>query len=732
MRNSRLNALILFAAAFCPTSALARGPAYPNVETVEGRQAVTFDGNDFLLSTFRAPAEITGNHPFTVAVWAFNPKISGEECMVEWAHRETTARAAQINYGNARDWGAVTHWTPRYDIGYDGGVPEAGQWHHIAVTYEGGVDGLETVWVDGVLNTSETKTLNLWTGDPVRLGSTEKGHWFSGSLASVQMYDYALNASEIGYLAKGTGIAPRTPLVALDATGLSTGTLTSWVNNGTLGGGFGDLLARDPAPADGETLEDLTVTLRWSPGDLAVSYDVYFGSERSRVEKARNTMPNGAPADSKLYKGRKPAGGCEYGPISLEMGRTYYWRIDGVDKAGQAEWRGPVWKLTVSTGQAKDPTPRNRIAAVPVETAELRWKPGKHAVLQNVYFGSNREEVANSKTPLRRNLPPEVTNCRIPVSPLEYGTEYYWRVDEINRADLPSTPGEVWSFRTTDQYVRDDITFFAVSDSHHRETPAENELQSAAADRLNSLPGTEYPADLGGGIVRTPRGVLCLGDLIDDGALAQSADQWRLWVADFGVNGEGRVSYPVYEAYGNHDLGPSDLVQNSIRDRNRRRPGVTKISGNGLHCSWDWDQVHFVNVNLYPGNKPDPATPYSSIHDPKDALDFLVADLAANVGNSGRPVIVCQHYDLQGTNWWTETERDTYYEAIKDYNVVAIIHGHTGTAIYTWKGIDVINDGNLGASVFVFHITRNELIVAQRKSDDTWGMTLRKPITGIK
>jgi hypothetical protein len=617
-------------------------------------------------------------------------------------------------------------------MGFDGGVPSTGQWHHIAVTYEGSKDGAEKIWVDGVLNASETKTLNLWPNDPVRLGCSEKGHWFSGSLASVQGYDYALGESEITYLVKGIGTKPRAALIDLDAGDLSTGTLSSWLNKGTLGGGFGDLMAYDPTPKDGETLDDLTVTLRWSAGDLAASHDVYLRTDRANVEKARIPPAKGVPADSTVYRGRQPADDTDWGPFRLSLGQTYFWRIDEVSKAGVAEWRGPVWNFKVGAGLAMNPVPRNRVAGVPVETAELRWKPGKHAVSQNVFFGTSPEEVSNSKSPVFRDLRPNVTSCKIPVVPLEYGKTYCWRVDQLNRKGLPSSAGEVWSFRTADKYVPDDVTFFVVSDSHYAATPVENELQTAAVDRLNSLPGTEYPAGLGGGIVQAPRGILFPGDLINDGALSESTDQWRQWVADMGVKGEGRVGYPVYEGYGNHDLGSNDLAQNAIKSRNALRPGVTNISSNGLHYSWDWDQVHFVNANLYPGNRPDPATPYSPIHDPQYALDFLVADLAANVGNSGRPVIICHHYDLQGTNWWTETEREAYYDAIKNYNVIAIIHGHTGTAIYKWKGMDVINEGNLGASIFVFHITRDELVVVQRKSNDTWGMSLRKPIRGVK
>jgi len=304
---------------------------------------------------------------------------------------------------------------------------------------------------------------------------------------------------------------------------------------------------------------------------------------------------------------------------------------------------------------------------------------------------------------------------------------YYFRFFATNAA------GEAWaatsgSFTAPGSLTFNDVTFFSVSDSHYEATPEENSLKRAAVDRMNALPGIAYPAGLGSEPVDVPRGVLALGDLIDDGANASlNSSQLTQWTNDFGVNGEKLVMFPVYEGFGNHDLSQSHLVQNAIKARTQERIGLKLVSSNGLHYSWDWDAVHFVQLNLFPGNVHE--TPnYGPIHDPEYALDFLKNDLAFNVGGSGRPVIISHHYDPRDT-WWTENQKSNYYNAITNYNVICIIHGHTGTGIYKWRGLDVVNDGNLGASIFVFHVTSNRLYAAQRKSDNTWGTTLSKPIT---
>ena len=694
----------------------------PKVEVVAGRKAATFDGNDTMVATFVAPDAITGNSDYTVAVWAYKPSVGPEECMVEWARRGTMGRAAQLNFSDARGWGAVTHWSEP-DMGFDGGVPSAGEWHHIAVTYSGGTNGIETVYVDGVVNATEEKTLDLWHGDPVRLGSTEAGHWFKGSLSEVKIYDSALTADEIAFLAGRGGTAPKElPLVDLSANDLVEGPLSAWPNHGTLKAGFGKILAYGEKPRSGETIGFLEATLTWSAGGLAASHDIYFGTDKAEIAHADKASP--------LYKGNQPIDSTTYGPVSLSLGERCYWRIDEINRLGEAEWGpGTVWSFRANTGQAYDPHPRDG-GILPADTKELSWTPGHFVVSQDLSFGTNRDVVADTTVPSIGGLAADVSRVAIPVLPLEPSEIYYWRVDSTN-SNLPESTGEVWSFRVAEVPRYGDITFFSISDSHYEMNADENRSQNAAVKRMNALPGTEYPEDLGGGFVAIPRGVLALGDLIDDGGIAlQGPDQWAAWVADFGLNGGNVLNYPVYEGFGNHDLSQTYFIQDAMSLRNRERKDVTNVSSNGLHYSWDWDHVHLVNVNLFPGNKHE--TPnYGPIHDPEGALDFLIADLAENVGNSGRPVVIGHHYDPRD-NWWTDSQKEEYTNAIKDYNVIAIVHGHTGTGIYQWKGIDVVNDGNLGGSVFVFHMTGDELVVVQRRSDDTWGTSLKKSITGFK
>ena len=205
----------------------------PTVQNVAGRRAVVLGGTDRMRATFSAPDSITGTGRYTVAYWVHNPALSTMETVVSWAQMGTAGRGAQFGYGSSSTSGVVGH-TGAADMGFNGGVPGANAWRHIAITY----DGLtEKVYVDGVLNASETKTLNIWQREGIMLGcASALTDYFSGSIASLQIYDGALGSTDVATLANTWMPAP---IVDLDASLLTPGALTTWTNNGTLGGSFG-------------------------------------------------------------------------------------------------------------------------------------------------------------------------------------------------------------------------------------------------------------------------------------------------------------------------------------------------------------------------------------------------------------------------------------------------------------------------------------------------------------
>jgi len=274
-----------------------------------------------------------------------------------------------------------------------------------------------------------------------------------------------------------------------------------------------------------------------------------------------------------------------------------------------------------------------------------------------------------------------------------------------------------------------DFTFFLTGDTHYGlDLWYDNEPRNKSTiDAMNQLPGTPLPVALGG-TVDVPNGVLIAGDLTDTPIYINffgfpfPPPYYRDgFNDDYKVDGTGRLHYPVYEGYGNHDVDNTNYsyTLEGIRQRNLVRPGVTHLSENGLHYSWDWEGVHFINLNLYPGMNE--ASGYS--------LDFLQDDLLNYVGDSDTPIVLMHHYgmDFFGVGWWSDAERQAYANAIAGYNILGIFHGHLhGTDHYQWNGYDVFNgsaakDGNF----LVVRVADGKLDVAARE-DGNWGFTYSK------
>jgi cytolysin (calcineurin-like family phosphatase) len=278
-----------------------------------------------------------------------------------------------------------------------------------------------------------------------------------------------------------------------------------------------------------------------------------------------------------------------------------------------------------------------------------------------------------------------------------------------------------------------DITFLVVSDLHYGFTGLAG-AETATIDSMNAIAGRTYPAAIGG-TVDVPRGVMVNGDILDNG---NDSPSWLAFTNDYGLKGEKRLHFPVYEGYGNHDW--NTVVRNGIKSRNLQRVGFVNKSANGYHYSWDWDNVHVVQLNLYAGDGPG----LNGQGSPDSALSFLKADLAKNVGTSGRPVVLGQHYgwDTFSANWWSDSEKAAMYAVVKNYNIIAIFHGHchcVGTAV--WNGIDTYDDGSVKdnsdgmGNFFVVHIAGNRMnIVNHEKAgwNESWTKTINPgPTTAV-
>ena len=303
------------------------------------------------------------------------------------------------------------------------------------------------------------------------------------------------------------------------------------------------------------------------------------------------------------------------------------------------------------------------------------------------------------------------------------------------------------------------ISFFLIGDTHILANKKDSDtldnhsatLTTRLVDTLNRLGGTEIPKEAGGGVVAAPRGVIHAGDCIDTGDQANVQAQrteWAAFVGEFGLTGmDGRLKLPIYEVHGNHDSPRGDgLAVQKIIERNKARPAVTNLSKSGLHYSWDWGNVHFVNLGIVVGQVDDVKRKrrYASL----GSLDFLISDLKEKVGKSGRPIVLTHHVDMlryaqtlpvddkkaEGMEW-DPADVKAFYEALRGYKVAAILYGHTHARnIFRWngsakaakEGIPVFNVAKSGhfaskSQAFLHLEIRGEVVTAREfQTADSW------------
>ncbi|MHC4728619.1 MAG: LamG domain-containing protein, partial [Planctomycetota bacterium] len=187
-----------------------------------------------------------------------------------------------------------------------------------------------------------------------------------------------------------------------------------------------------PVPADGAESVAVDVELSFTEGFGGKLHTVYFGDNFDDIDNATGGQTQGTTA---------------YTPGTLEMAKTYYWRVDEFDIV--ETHKGDVWSFTTE-GAVGSPDPANGAEDV-TQTPVLTWVPGVFADTHDVYFGA---DAASLELKGSGNLGAE----SFEPGQLEWNTAYYWRIDEANNANTNSPwTGPLWSFTTANFLIIDDM-----------------------------------------------------------------------------------------------------------------------------------------------------------------------------------------------------------------------------------------------------------------------------------
>ncbi|MFC1766246.1 LamG-like jellyroll fold domain-containing protein, partial [Planctomycetota bacterium] len=131
----------------------------------------------------------------------------------------------------------------------------------------------------------------------------------------------------------------------------------------------------------------------------------------------------------------------------------------------QSNWGGIFKKYGLSKVRfliiptvARELNPADGDEAVDPTMTVLTWRAGREASVHDVYVSTDQQAVIDGTAPVVT-----VPETRF-VPDLSLGMTYYWRVDEVNDAEVPAVwAGEVQSFSTLHSFVVDDMESYKVN-----------------------------------------------------------------------------------------------------------------------------------------------------------------------------------------------------------------------------------------------------------------------------
>ena len=108
-------------------------------------------------------------------------------------------------------------------------------------------------------------------------------------------------------------------------------------------------------------------------------------------------------------------------------------------------------RFTAIPVSAGEPNPEMGATDVAVD-AILGWRPGREAVEHKVYLSTDQQAVIDGSALI-------TSTDQSSYSPaLAFGSTYFWRVDEVNNAELATAwTGDVWQFSTQEYRIVDDF-----------------------------------------------------------------------------------------------------------------------------------------------------------------------------------------------------------------------------------------------------------------------------------
>ncbi|HDS06394.1 MAG TPA: hypothetical protein ENO05_02105 [Bacteroides sp.] len=182
-----------------------------------------------------------------------------------------------------------------------------------------------------------------------------------------------------------------------------------------------------PGFVGAEAVSEYRIELDW--------YDLSGGEAGFHLERSADSLQF-------LALATLPAGSENFTDENVDPLTTYFYRIRSFTDADTSAWAYTSGTTTFAAGAKPAPVimvaPSHQQTEVPVTGVRLQWERGDYTLTCNVYLGTTEDapELVDSAT----------TALDFLTGALEFGTDYYWRVDACNANGI--TPGQVWRFTT--------------------------------------------------------------------------------------------------------------------------------------------------------------------------------------------------------------------------------------------------------------------------------------------
>ena len=112
----------------------------------------------------------------------------------------------------------------------------------------------------------------------------------------------------------------------------------------------------------------------------------------------------------------------------------------------------PVW--------AREPDPASGATDMDMDNVTLNWRAGREGASHEVYLSTDPQAVID-ETISPVSVPAGGSYTHYDTGELDLGATYYWKVNEVNEAETPTTwPGDLWHFATLECLVVDDIELY--------------------------------------------------------------------------------------------------------------------------------------------------------------------------------------------------------------------------------------------------------------------------------